>query len=35
MDIFFKSDENFEKIIADTLKGKKIVKSKPDYNWLD
>ena len=25
MDIFFKSDENFEKIIADTLKGKKIV----------
>ena len=27
MDIFFKSDENFEKIIADTLKGKKIVKA--------
>ncbi len=26
-DIFFKSDENFEKIIADTLKGKKIVKA--------
>lgn len=23
MDIFFKSDENFDKIIADTLKGKK------------
>ena len=27
MDIFFKSDENFDKIIADTLKGKKIVKA--------
>ena len=26
MDIFFKSDENFDKIIVDTLKGKKIVK---------
>ena len=27
MDIFFKSDENFDKIIVDTLKGKKIVKA--------
>ena len=27
MNIFFKSDENFDKIIADTLKGKKIVKA--------
>jgi fructosamine-3-kinase len=27
MDIFFKSNENFDKIIVDTLKGKKIVKA--------